>query len=67
MISALQGAKLKAANVLRDSRNNLLDARSLICFEPADVRVIDDLVGHIDKLFATFISNTKENDEGEES
>ncbi len=53
MITAMQGARLKAAVTLHDTRNALLDIHSLICWTPEQAREIAKIVENVDALFNT--------------
>ena len=59
MITANQGAKLKAATRLHDARESLLDIPSLICVNDDQRMRIHKLISEIDILFGEYISNEK--------
>lgn len=56
MITANQGAILRATNRLHEARNALLDMPSLICINDDQRARIHNLISEIDSLFKEFIS-----------
>lgn len=51
MITAHQSARFRAVTALVEAREQLVQIRSLVCFDTDEVRSIDIVVDQIDKLF----------------
>ena len=62
MITANQGAVLKAAAILADARDALVNSRSLICFTQDDRQKLATAQELIDCVFAKLIPNVKRGD-----
>lgn len=52
MTTALQLAKLKACTTLLEMKEKVLETRSYICWEDAEVHTIDKLINQLDALLA---------------